>query len=70
MENKIVYDHNHLEDALGYSLATMYLRQPEQKSYACECKRCNLTMYTSTKRLNCEYCGSSDPSVFECKELK
>jgi len=63
------YDRNHLADALGYALNPKYARWPVQKSYACECKHCDLTLYTSTKRLNCEYCGSSDPSVFECKEL-
>lgn len=47
-----------------------FMQLPKQRSYACECKKCNLTLYTSFKRLNCEYCGSSDPDVFECKELK
>ena len=66
-------DHNadYLADALRYALNTAaYMQRAEQKSYACECKHCNLTLYTSTKRLNCEYCGSSDPSVFECRELE
>lgn len=66
----IDYDADHLADALRYALNTGHIRQPVQKSYACECKHCNLTLYTSTKRLNCEYCGSSDPDVFECKELE
>ena len=63
------YDRSHLTDALRYAFHTAFMHLPVQKSYACECKNCNLTLYTSTKRLNCEYCGSSDPSVFECKEL-
>ena len=42
----------------------------EQRSYACECKHCDITIYSSTKRANCEYCGSSDPGVFTCTELK
>ena len=65
----IDYDADRL-DAMRYTLHTAFMHLPEQKSYACECKHCNLTLYTSTKRLNCEYCGSSDPDVFECKELK
>ena len=61
------HDTDHLADALRYML---YNYQPEQKSYACECKHCEITLYTSTKRLNCEYCGTSDPEVFTCTELK
>lgn len=63
----IDYDASHITDALAYAL--WYMRQPEQKSYACECKHCNLTHYTSYKRLNCEYCGC-DSDQFTCKELK
>lgn len=64
------HEPNHLEDALGYALNPDYVQLPVRKSYACECKNCNLTHYTSYKRLNCLFCGSSDPSVFECKELE
>lgn len=64
-------DADHLADALKYAFNTAaYIQHLELKAYACECKRCDLTQYTSYKRLNCEYCGSSDPDVFECKELK
>ena len=70
MQSGIDYNVNHLADALRYALNTAYLSHVELKAYACECKKCNLTLYTSFKRLNCEYCGSSDPDVFECKELK
>lgn len=67
----IDYDADHLADALAYAFNTAaYIQHLELKAYACECQRCNLTQYTSYKRLNCEYCGSSDPDVFECKELK
>lgn len=66
---------DHLAEAMHYWRTIvgtrMYNYQPaKQKSYACECKHCELTLYTSTKRLNCEYCGSSDPDIFECKELE
>lgn len=61
---------DHLADALRYIFNAGFIQRPELKSYACECKHCNLTLYTSTKRLNCEYCGSSDPDVFECRELE
>lgn len=67
----IDYDADHLAEALKYAFNTAaYIQRAELKAYACECKHCDLTVYTSYKRLNCEYCGSSDPSVFECKELK
>lgn len=64
----INHDADHLANALRYMLYNNY--QPERYSYACECKHCEITLYTSTKRLNCEYCGSSDPEVFTCTELK
>lgn len=67
-------DADHLDadrlDALRYALNTVYMSRVELKAYACECKHCEITLYTSTKRLNCEYCGSSDPEVFTCTELK
>lgn len=66
----IDHDADYLADALKYAFNTAFMQMPKQKSYACECKKCNLTLYTSTKRVNCEYCGSSDPGVFECRELK
>lgn len=66
----IDYDTDHLAEAIRYAFHSAFMQRPVQKSYACECKHCNLTLYTSTKRLNCEYCGSSDPDVFECKELE
>lgn len=69
-DQTIDYDTSHLVDALRYALNTDYIRVPVRRSYACECKKCNITLYTHSKRLNCEYCGSSDPNVFECKELK
>ena len=62
---------NHLADALKYTFNTAQLQQHiELKAYACECKHCDITVYTSFKQLNCRYCGSSDPDVFECRELK
>lgn len=64
------YDVDHLADALRYMFHSAFMQLPKQRSYACECKRCNLTHYTSDKRLNCEYCGSSDPEVFTCTELE
>lgn len=60
-------DADHLADALGYVFYS-YMH-PELHSYACECKRCNLTHYTSYKRSNCEYCGC-DTDQFTCRELK
>lgn len=66
----IDYDTDHLADALKYALYTAQLQQHlELKAYACECKRCNLTHYTSYKRSNCEYCGC-DSDQFTCRELK
>lgn len=63
-------DANHLTDALRYAFNTAaYMQHLELKAYACECQRCNLTQYTSYKRLNCEYCGC-DSNQFTCKELK
>ena len=68
MQAGIDHDANHLADALRYAL---YNYRPAKLScYACECKHCELVLYTNTKRLNCEYCGSSDPEVFTCTELK
>jgi Zn finger protein HypA/HybF involved in hydrogenase expression len=66
---------DHLADAMYYwrTIVGTRLRNymhAEQKSYACECKHCEITLYTSMKRLNCEYCGTSDPGVFTCTELK
>ena len=67
----IDYDADHLVEAMRYALYTAKLQQQlELKAYACECKHCNLTSYTNFKQLNCRYCGSSDPDVFECRELK
>ena len=65
----IDYDTNHLADALQYAFKSAFMQLPVQRSYACECKRCNLTHYTSYKRLNCEFCGC-DSNQFTCKELK
>lgn len=65
----IDYDADHLADALRYAFNTAFMRLPEQKSYVCECKRCDLTHYTSYKRLNCELCGC-DSNQFTCRELK
>ena len=65
MQIGIDYDADLLCDALY----TVYIQRVELKSYACECKRCNLTHYTSYKRSNCEYCGC-DSNQFICKELK
>lgn len=65
-----ITDADHLCDALRYALNTAYTSRVELKAYACECKHCDITLYTSTKRLNCEYCGNSDPEVFTCTELK
>lgn len=56
---------DHLADILEHAY-----RPTEHHSYACECKHCEITIYSSIKRLNCEYCGSSDPEVFTCTELK
>ena len=61
----IDYDADHLAGALWYA----FMQLPVQRSYACECKRCDLTHYTSYKRLNCEFCGC-DSNQFTCKELK
>lgn len=74
-------DADHLADAIRYclrksradhldSILKHAYRPAEQRSYACECRHCEITLYTSTKRLNCEYCGSSDPEVFTCTELE
>lgn len=63
-------DANHLAEAIRYAFHSAFMRLPVQKSYACECKYCDLTHYTSYKRVNCEFYGNSDPEVFECKELK
>lgn len=73
-------DVDHLTDSLAHAMyywrtvvgtrLRKHLHDEQHDSYACECKRCNLTHYTSDKRLNCEYCGSSDPEVFTCTELK
>lgn len=60
-------DADHLAYALRYMLRNYV---GPNNSYACECKHCEITLYTSIKRLNCEYCGSSDPEVFTCTELK
>ena len=70
MQTGIDQDADHLCDALRYALHIGYIPRVEQKAYACECKHCEITLYTSIKRLNCEYCGSSDPEVFTCTELK
>lgn len=75
-------DANHLAAAMRYAIAAqlrqalrhipspVYVQQPELKAYACECKHCDITSYTNFKQLNCRYCGSSDPDVFTCTELK
>lgn len=65
------YDADHLAEAIRYAFHTafMHVQIPIQRSYACECKRCNLVHYTSYKRLNCEFCGC-DSDQFTCKELK
>lgn len=77
-------DVDHLAAAMRYAIATQLrqalrygarivvkgAQQPAQYSYACECKHCEITLYTSTKRLNCEFCGSSDPEVFTCTKLE
>lgn len=71
----IDYGANHLTDALAHALSYMfnanflYDSLVSQKSYACECKRCDLTHYTSYKRSNCEFCGC-DSDQFTCKELE
>ena len=70
MQTGIDYDADHLCGALRYALNTAYISRVELKAYACECKHCEITLYTNTKRLNCEYCGTSDPEVFTCTELK
>lgn len=65
---------DHLANAMRYWRTVvgnaMYNYQPTKYSYACECKHCEITQYTVEKRLNCEYCGNSDPEVFTCTELK
>lgn len=61
---------DHLAEAIRYAFHSAFMQLPKQRSYACECKHCEITLYTSTKRLNCEYCGSSDPEVFTCTELE
>ena len=71
----IDHDADHLAEAIRYAFRSAfntaaYIQHAELKAYVCECKRCNVTVYTSFKQLNCRGCGSSDPSVFECKELK
>lgn len=66
----IDHDADHLAEAIRYTFHSAFMQMPRQRSYACECKVCNLTHYTSYKRLNCEFCGSSDPDVFECRELE
>ena len=63
----IDYNADHLVDSLRYAL---YTALTGKEKYACECKHCEITIYTSIKRLNCEGCGSDDPKVFTCKELK
>lgn len=66
----IDHDADYLADALKYAFNTAaYIQRAELKAYACECKRCNLTHYTSYKRSNCEYCGC-DSDQFTCRELK
>lgn len=70
MQTGIDYDADHLAEAIRYTFHSAFMQLPVQRSYACECKRCGLTHYTSYKRLNCEFCGSDDPAVFTCKELK
>lgn len=67
-------DADHLADAMCYwmtmiSNAKCNYHPVELHSYACECKHCEITIYTNIKRLNCEYCGSSDPEVFTCTML-
>lgn len=62
-------DADHLADAIRYAFHTAFMQMSVQRSYVCECKRCNLTHYTSYKRSNCEYCGC-DSDQFTCKELK
>lgn len=62
-------DADYLAEAIRYAFHSAFMQQPEQKSYACECKRCNITHYTSYKRSNCEYCGC-DSDKFTCRELK
>lgn len=66
----IDHDADHLAAAIRYAFHSAFMQPHVRRSYACECKHCNITLYTGTKRLNCEYCGSSDPDVFECRELK
>ena len=63
-------DVDHLAEAIRYTFHSAFMQLPKQRSYACECKHCEIILYTSTKRLNCEYCGSSDPGVFTCTELE
>lgn len=65
----IDHDADHLADAMRYAFRSAFMQMPVQRSYACECKRCNLTHYTSYKRSNCEYCGC-DSDQFTCRELK
>ena len=60
-------DTDHLASALQYMLRNCV---KSNDSYAYECKHCEITVYTNIKRLNCEYCGSSDPEVFTCTNLK
>lgn len=61
-------DTNHLVDSLlRYAL---YTALTGREKYVCECFKCDMTYYTSIKQCNCEYCGSSDPEVFTCTELK
>lgn len=61
---------DYLADALRYVFNTAaYIQRAELHCYACECKRCDLTHYTSYKRLNCEFCGC-DSDQFTCRELK
>ena len=65
----IDYDADHLADSLRYMFNAGFIQRAAQKSYACECKLCGITCYTSYKRLNCEYCGC-DSNQFTCRELK
>lgn len=65
----IDYDADHLAEAIRYAFHSAFMQRSVQKSYVCECKCCDLTHYTSYKRLNCEFCGC-DSNQFTCKELK
>ena len=65
----IDYDVDHLAEAIRYAFRSTFMQLPKQRSYACECKRCDIIHYTSYKRSNCEFCGC-DSDQFICKELK